>query len=85
MQNEYILSEYPEEDVSIYEKIMFNAKVSLKEDGTLKANRGNTYKFIMKTIYLNYTKQIAEQAVSDVQRVQGILHSENLKFLYHFL
>ena len=36
----------------------------------MKANRGNKYKSIIKPIYLKYSKNVAERAVSDVQRVQ---------------
>ena len=49
---------------------MFKTKPFLKEDATVKANRENKYKSIIKPIYFKYSKKVAERAVSDVQRVQ---------------
>ena len=65
------INAYPKTDVDKYEDLMLRTTPFLRDDGNLKANRGNKYKSIIKPIYIKYNKQMAGQRVSNVQRVQN--------------
>lgn len=72
---------YTSEDKKAYEDIMMIALPFIHEDGTIKANRGDKYKNIMKPLYQNYKRSGISKEVDRMRERRKSFTGSGIQFL----
>lgn len=72
---------YTSEDKKVYEDIMLITLPFIHEDGTIKANRGEKYKNIIKHLYQKYKKSGISKEVDKIRERRKSLTGSGMQFL----